>query len=68
MNLFKTTLGILFTLVIVSESKAVEKYSNSCEDVLGEQLIEEIKAYENVKNQILEYVIEGDFKGKTYDE
>lgn len=68
MNLFYAILKILITTIIVSESKAVEKYSNTCKEVLGEQLIEEIKAYENVKNQILEYVIEGDYKGKTYDE
>lgn len=60
-------LGIIITIT-ASETKTVEKYSNSCADILGGQLIEEIKAYENVKNKILEYVIEGDFKGKTYEE
>lgn len=61
MNLF----CVLFLTVIVTINC---ENANSCEDILGNQLIEEIKSYENVRDKILEYVIEGDFKGKTYDQ
>lgn len=66
MKLFSFIFGIVF-LVTANDAKAVTKVE-SCEDILEKELIEEIWSYENVRDDILKYVIEGDFKGKTYDE
>lgn len=61
---------ILITLFIISVCKAkfLPKNSNSCRALLGDELVNEIASYEDVKDEILKYVLEGDFKGATYDE
>lgn len=61
---------ILFTLFIIfsSEAKYLPKKCNSCRALLGDDLINEIASYEKVKDEIFKYVLEGDFKRKTYDE
>lgn len=60
---------VLLTLFIIftSEAKVVSK-ENVCPSLLGADLIKEIASYEIVKNEILNYVTRGEFKGKTYDE
>ena len=60
---------ILVTLFIIflCEAKFIPK-SNSCEAILGDDLIKEIASYENVRDEIFKYVLEGDFKSKTYNE
>ncbi|XP_013190143.2 carboxypeptidase Q isoform X1 [Amyelois transitella] len=47
---------------------SLPKNTEECSNVLTEELIKEIAAYDDVVNEILQYVIEGDFKGQTYDE
>lgn len=66
MNLFALIFGLFF-LITANDAKAVAK-SDTCEDILDKELIEEIWSYESVRDEILQYVIEGEFKGKTYDE
>ncbi|XP_075972686.1 carboxypeptidase Q-like [Anticarsia gemmatalis] len=65
---FLRIVSVTLFIIVASEAKALNKNSNTCSEILGNELIEEIRSYENVKNQILEYVLNGDFKRKTYDE
>lgn len=62
---------IFFSLLIitfVSEAKVVPEYSPACKSLLGEDLIKEIRSYVHVKEEIFRYVLNGDFKRRTYDE
>lgn len=59
---------IIFFVIIVCEGKTLDRNSDTCQDILGSKLIEEIWSYEAVKNEILDYVLNGEFKHKTYDE
>lgn len=62
-------LSILITIFIIGSIEAKYLPKNTvCQDILGDDLIKEIASYECVRDEILEYVLEGDFKGKTYDE
>lgn len=65
MNLLFSIFLTLF-ITTVSESRYMPK--NTCKDILGDELIKEIWSYEKTKNDILSYVLRGEFKGKTYDE
>ncbi|KAM3968314.1 carboxypeptidase Q [Aphomia sociella] len=67
MNTFVYLFAILFILSL-SNAKVIEQKSDICQEILGDELIKEIGSYENVKDEILRYVTEGDFKGKTYNE
>ncbi|XP_026761214.1 carboxypeptidase Q-like [Galleria mellonella] len=60
-------LKILFILSF-SQANVIKQNADSCQQILGDDVIREIWSYENVKDEILRYVTEGDFKGKTYDE
>nr|XP_049696856.1 carboxypeptidase Q isoform X1 [Helicoverpa armigera] len=66
MNFFHVVFVTLF-VIVVNEAKVL-KNSNKCHETLGDELVEEIWGYENVKDEILDYVLNGEFKGKTYDE
>lgn len=59
---------ITVLIIVANEAKVLNKDSNRCQGVLGDELIEEIWGYENVRDEILRYVLDGEFKGKTYDE
>ncbi|KAJ8726845.1 hypothetical protein PYW08_015242 [Mythimna loreyi] len=65
---FNLIVFVTLFIVVANEAKVLNEKSNTCQDLLGDELIEEIWAYENVKDKILNYVMGGDFKGKTYDE
>lgn len=67
MNFHRIVFVTLF-IIVANEAKVLKRHSNTCRDTLGDELIEEIWSYENVKDEILKYVLDGDFKGKTYDE
>lgn len=64
---FFITVSWTILLVTVNEAKVL-KDSDICREILGDELIEEIWSYENVRDEILGYVLDGEFKGKTYDE
>ncbi|XP_059060227.1 carboxypeptidase Q-like [Achroia grisella] len=66
-NYYICLLGIIF-IISYSHAKVINKEFDICREILGEELIREIGSYESVKDEILKYVIEGDFKGKTYNE
>ncbi|XP_035431688.2 carboxypeptidase Q isoform X1 [Spodoptera frugiperda] len=68
MNFDSIVFIVTLFVILPSEAKVLKKTSNTCEDILGDDLIKEIWSYENVKDDILNYVLKGDFKGKTYDE
>lgn len=55
-----------FSFYNVNGNVVPRNYNGQCN--LDQQLIDEIASYKDVANRILEYVIEGEFKGKTYDE
>ncbi|XP_060800704.1 carboxypeptidase Q-like [Amyelois transitella] len=71
---------VIYLLILVYEVQCIPRNKNSvsvkgnvsnidkCTNVLPEDLKEEIAEYQDIVNEILQYVIEGDFKGKTYDE
>ncbi|XP_049865281.1 carboxypeptidase Q-like isoform X2 [Pectinophora gossypiella] len=62
-------LTISITLLIISASQAKNLPTESiCEQILGNELIEEIAQYGKVKDEIVKYVTEGEFQGRTYDE
>ncbi|XP_047519687.1 carboxypeptidase Q-like isoform X1 [Pieris napi] len=58
---------ILF-IITISEAKSLPKTSDKCRVLLGDDLINEISSYQNIKEDIFKYVMEGEFKSKTYDE
>lgn len=64
---FLRIISVSLFLLVVSKAKVLNKDANTCEEILG-PLVEEIRAYEDVKDKILNYVLNGDFKRKTYDE
>lgn len=65
MNLIPISIALfLFT---ASEAKNLPKNS-ICSDILDPALIAEIASYENVKDEIVKFVTEGEFKGKVYNE
>ncbi|CAH1635061.1 unnamed protein product [Spodoptera littoralis] len=68
MNFDSIVFIVTLFVILPNEAKVLKKTSNTCEDILGDDLIEEIWSYKNVKDDILKYVLDGDFKGKTYDE
>lgn len=68
MNFDSIVLIVTLFVILPSEAKVLKKTSNTCEDILEDDLIKEIWSYANVKDDILNYVLKGDFKGKTYDE
>lgn len=55
----------LLTLLLLFVSQSLQ-YDGICN--LDSSLVNEIASYEGVANQIINYVVEGEFKGKTYDE
>lgn len=60
---------ILFSLSLsVCLAKQLPKHEDKCHNLLGDELIAEILSYEKVKDEILNYVLQGDFKGQTYDQ
>ncbi|XP_068627663.1 carboxypeptidase Q-like isoform X2 [Battus philenor] len=61
---------ILVTLLICfsCNAKHVPKTSDTCQNLLSEELINEIASYKDIKEDIFKYVTEGDFKSKSYDE
>lgn len=59
---------VTLSIIVANEAKVLNKNVDTCQEILGDELIEEIWGYENVKDEILKYVIDGDFKRKTYDE
>lgn len=65
---FNLIVFVTLFVIVANEAKVLNNNSNTCQDLLGDELIEEIWSYENVKDEILRYVLDGDFKGKTYDE
>lgn len=65
MNLVRISITIF--MIGASQARNLPK-TDVCAQILGDDLIKEIAQYESVKEQIVNYVIEGDFKGKTYDE
>uniref|UniRef100_A0A2A4IU93 Carboxypeptidase Q n=2 Tax=Heliothis virescens TaxID=7102 RepID=A0A2A4IU93_HELVI len=67
MNFFHIVF-VTLCIIVANEAKVLNKNLNKCHETLGDDLIEEIWGYENVKDEILDYVLNGDFKGKTYDE
>ncbi|CAK1551627.1 unnamed protein product [Leptosia nina] len=58
---------VLIFFISVSDAKSLES-SDKCRALLGDALIKEIASYENARDEIFKYVLEGDFKSKTYDE
>ncbi|GBP03122.1 Carboxypeptidase Q [Eumeta japonica] len=55
---------LIFT---ISQARVLKyDYTDGCQ--LSEQIKNEIASYKDVKDQILDYVIDGEFKGKTYEE
>jgi hypothetical protein len=59
---------LLFFIVTVVRGKVLSHHKESCADLLGDDLINEIRGYSKVSDDILKYVLEGDFKTKTYNE
>ncbi|XP_030022999.1 carboxypeptidase Q isoform X1 [Manduca sexta] len=53
---------------VIASAHVLPKDSDECQIILGKDLIDEIWSYESVKDEILQYVLEGEFKDKTYDE
>lgn len=67
MSLSARILIALF-IIFISEAKFIPKKSDTCEAILGDDLIKEIAAYDSVRDEIFKYILEGDFKSKTYNE
>lgn len=59
---------VTLSIIVANEAKVLNKNVDTCQEILGDELIKEIWGYENVKDEILKYVLDGDFKRKTYDE
>lgn len=60
---------LVFALLalLVGSGYAKPKYNRRvCR--LSRELIQEIRSYEGVKDRIIQYVLDGDFRGRTYDE
>ncbi|XP_028163405.1 carboxypeptidase Q-like isoform X1 [Ostrinia furnacalis] len=57
----------LFAVLSLVSAKVVYK-DDVCNVLIGDDLIAEIASYENVVNEILNYVIVGEYKGQTYNE
>lgn len=66
MNFLSISITIFITFCAV-KAKNLPKDA-VCQNILGDDLIKEIANYESVKDEIVKYVLEGDFKSKTYDE
>ncbi|XP_023942733.1 carboxypeptidase Q-like [Bicyclus anynana] len=58
---------LYYFIIFVSEAR-VQEYSPVCRGLLSEELIKEIGSYRHVKDEIFRYVLDGDFKRRTYDE
>lgn len=56
----------LLILCVVNANIIPQKRDLNCD--LSEELVREIESYQAVADRIIEYVIEGEFKGKTYNE
>ncbi|XP_026491236.1 carboxypeptidase Q-like isoform X1 [Vanessa tameamea] len=65
---FSARIFVTLFIIFASEAKFLPKSRNGCRALLGDTLIKEIASYKNVKNEIFKYVLDGDFKHKTYDE
>ncbi|XP_053600176.1 carboxypeptidase Q-like [Plodia interpunctella] len=50
------------------ETEAHSQNTDACSVLLPAKLVKEIGAYQDIANEILQYVIQGDFKGQTYNE
>lgn len=59
--------SVILTIISLSSANVVYR-DEVCRALLGDELIEEIAAYESVKDEIFKYVLEGEFKSKSYDE
>ncbi|KAL4710318.1 hypothetical protein ACJJTC_011134 [Scirpophaga incertulas] len=60
-------LGSLLLLIGVVSCKHLPKDEEVCAVLLGNELVEEIAGYKSVTDEILRYVLEGDFKHQTYN-
>lgn len=60
-------ISIVLFVFAAGEAKNLPKNS-VCSDILDPALIAEIASYEKVKDEIVKFVTEGEFKGKVYDE
>lgn len=65
---FSARILITLFIIFICEAKFVPKKVDNCKVLLGDDLIKEIASYKHVRDEIFKYVLEGDFKGKTYDE
>lgn len=45
-----------------------KRQAEECEGTLEQSLLDEIRSHQAVANQIIDYVMNGSFKGKTYQE
>ncbi|CAG9791824.1 unnamed protein product [Diatraea saccharalis] len=61
-------LAAFSVITVIVSAKVVPKDSEECRILLGDAFIEEIAGYSEVRDNILNYVLVGDFKTKTYDE
>ncbi|CAH2979585.1 unnamed protein product [Chilo suppressalis] len=57
-----------FATTLFVSANVIPKNSEECRTLLGDHLIEEIAGYSKIRDVILNYVLEGDFTSKTYDE
>lgn len=66
---FKHLLTIFFValLLVNCKSKSVGS-TGCCQCILGNDLIAEIQSYTDIRDEVLQYVLEGNFKGRTYTE
>lgn len=61
----------IFAVLLVSISLAsgnVLNRNDECSVLLSDAVIKEIASYGKVRDEIMRYVLEGEFKGKTYNE
>lgn len=66
MNIF--IYQFVFSVVVTfSFGDVLPKERDTCSSILGD-LVDEIASYQDVVDEILDYTINGGFKGVTYDE
>lgn len=63
-------LNLLLVADILSHvyGEQITNESETCEELLDEELKEEIASYGPTRDKILKYVLEGEFKGRTFKE
>ncbi len=51
-----------------SNGRLASKNAENCEDLLDPELVDKIASYQETADKIIDFIVNGDFKGKSYNE